>query len=218
MKISSYITVTVIFVCLVLITYKNFGVPPETTIIIENLPQLTKRTDFGHLMEKHKFKTMIEIGVLRGAFADETLSRWPSFQHYYGIDTWRKQENLISITNDDDNSQNEKYLATKKLLSKYGENRITLIRDKSSNAVSMFSDYSIDFIYIDGRHDYCGALEDLNLYFPKLKCGGLMAGHDYRSAKGWPKGVDVSLCENGERVLTNGGSVKGFFNLNFFLI
>jgi hypothetical protein len=29
------------------------------------------------------------------------------------------------------------------------------------------------------RHDYCGVMEDLVAYWPKLRSGGIIAGHDY---------------------------------------
>mmetsp|Transcript_27045 Transcript_27045/g.59007 ORF Transcript_27045/g.59007 Transcript_27045/m.59007 type:complete len:115 (-) Transcript_27045:1572-1916(-) len=45
-----------------------------------------------------------------------------------------------------------------------------------------FEDESLDFIYIDARHDFCSVLEDLELYWPKLSCGGIYAGHDYMTA------------------------------------
>jgi hypothetical protein len=37
----------------------------------------------------------------------------------------------------------------------------------------------LDFIYIDGRHDYAGVKEDVEAWYPKLKEGGLFAGHDF---------------------------------------
>jgi len=36
-----------------------------------------------------------------------------------------------------------------------------------------------DFVYVDARHDYKGVYEDMVAYWPKLKKGGIMAGHDY---------------------------------------
>jgi hypothetical protein len=71
-------------------------------------------------------------------------------------------------------------------------------------AVSSFEDESIDFIYVDARHDYCGCSEDLDSYFPKLKCGGLFADHDYQY-ESRQKDNDWGLCANGTRVE---GSVK----------
>ena len=40
-------------------------------------------------------------------------------------------------------------------------------------------DRQIDFIYIDGAHDYQSVLQDLEYYLPKVKKNGLMGGHDY---------------------------------------
>eukprot|EP00758_Cryptobia_borreli_P017336 Tbor_TRINITY_DN6182_c4_g1::TRINITY_DN6182_c4_g1_i11::g.22020::m.22020 len=36
-----------------------------------------------------------------------------------------------------------------------------------------------DYIYVDARHDYKGVLDDISQWWPKLKKGGIMAGHDY---------------------------------------
>lgn len=42
-----------------------------------------------------------------------------------------------------------------------------------------FADGTFDFIYVDARHDRLGVLEDLQAWWPKLRRGGLMAGHYY---------------------------------------
>ena len=34
-------------------------------------------------------------------------------------------------------------------------------------------------LYIDGAHDYDSVLQDIELYYPKIKSGGLICGHDY---------------------------------------
>jgi len=49
----------------------------------------------------------------------------------------------------------------------------------SLEAVSQFQDGSLDFVYLDGRHYRKAVLEDLNLWFPKLREGGLLAGNSY---------------------------------------
>ena len=36
------------------------------------------------------------------------------------------------------------------------------------------------------RHDYCGVQEDLRNWWPKLRRGGILAGHDYLNADSFP--------------------------------
>mmetsp|Transcript_57901 Transcript_57901/g.188253 ORF Transcript_57901/g.188253 Transcript_57901/m.188253 type:complete len:142 (+) Transcript_57901:441-866(+) len=52
-------------------------------------------------------------------------------------------------------------------------------RNLSTVCVKMFADPSLSFVYVDARHDRKGVLEDLQAFRPKLREGGVMAGHDY---------------------------------------
>jgi len=45
-----------------------------------------------------------------------------------------------------------------------------------------FHDESIDFIFLDGNHHSPFIDDDLKLWYPKLKYGGCIAGHDYIDA------------------------------------
>ncbi len=56
-------------------------------------------------------------------------------------------------------------------------------RNSSTNVAPLFADLSMDFIYVDARHDYCGVMEDIIAWYPKLKIGGVMAGHDFLTAR-----------------------------------
>lgn len=72
-------------------------------------------------------------------------------------------------------------------------NQITGIIDKPSLvAANQFSDGSIDFAFIDADHDYASVKADLNAWWPKIKPGGILAGHDYCS--GWV-GVSQAVDE-----------------------
>lgn len=175
---------------------------------INNLNQLNNRNEFGALLEKYKFKTVVEIGVQSGLFADELLSNWPSFEQYFGVDPWIQQKNYVDWANVDNNEQEKKYQETRNRLNKYG-NKIQLIREFSTDASAKFKNNSIDFIYIDARHDYCGVYEDLTSYYSKLKCNGIFAGHNYYPV-GDTSDQDWSLCSNGVKNFKNGGAVKGF--------
>ena len=38
---------------------------------------------------------------------------------------------------------------------------------------------TFDFIYLDGDHDYANVKKELFAYWPKVRPGGVLAGHDY---------------------------------------
>ena len=62
---------------------------------------------------------------------------------------------------------------------------------KSVDAARIFKDGILDFVFIDGDHTYEGVKSDIEAWLPKLKVGGVMAGHDYKEgAKGLRRAVD----------------------------
>jgi len=77
-------------------------------------------------------------------------------------------------------------------------------RGKSLDALQFFKDSELDLVYIDGDHRYEGVLADLNGWKPKLRTGGVMAGHDW-SFKSVQKAL-VELFKDKEAVLFQGDS------------
>jgi predicted O-methyltransferase YrrM len=57
--------------------------------------------------------------------------------------------------------------------------KYTLIEDTSVNASKLFKDKSVDFVFIDAGHDYDDIKSDITAWLPKVKKGGIIAGHDY---------------------------------------
>jgi predicted O-methyltransferase YrrM len=55
---------------------------------------------------------------------------------------------------------------------------VQFIKDYSYNVVDRFADEFFDLIFIDGDHAYEKVQRDIELYYPKLKTGGIMCGHD----------------------------------------
>ncbi len=69
----------------------------------------------------------------------------------------------------------------KKVLKKYG-NKVKFIRKFSEDAIGHIEDESLDFLYMDGNHQYEFVKKDIELYYPKIKKGGVIGGHDYTSS------------------------------------
>jgi predicted O-methyltransferase YrrM len=53
------------------------------------------------------------------------------------------------------------------------------IKLTSMEAVKQYEDNSLDFVFIDGNHEYEYVFEDINFWIKKIKKGGVLSGHDY---------------------------------------
>jgi predicted O-methyltransferase YrrM len=58
-------------------------------------------------------------------------------------------------------------------------NRVEFIRKTSVEAAKDFPDGHFDFVYIDGDHSYECCKEDMEAWYPKIKKGGVLCGHDF---------------------------------------
>lgn len=55
-----------------------------------------------------------------------------------------------------------------------------IIKD-SVEAAKLYKDNSLDFIFIDANHQHDDFTADVEAWYPKLKIGGYIGGHDYTS-------------------------------------
>ncbi len=68
-------------------------------------------------------------------------------------------------------------------------------RCPSAEAAALFPDDYFDWIYVDGDHVYEAVRADLELFDPKVRPGGLIAGDDYGQAGWWKDGVTRAVDE-----------------------
>lgn len=52
---------------------------------------------------------------------------------------------------------------------------------RSIAASDKYASETLDFVYIDAAHDYFSVWQDIKAWLPKVKPGGYIGGHDYRS-------------------------------------
>jgi Methyltransferase domain len=57
--------------------------------------------------------------------------------------------------------------------------KLNLIDMSSPAASVLYDDESLDFVWIDGNHHNGGPTRDVEAWWPKLKLGGYMGGHDF---------------------------------------
>lgn len=63
-----------------------------------------------------------------------------------------------------------------------GHSEVFKIKMPSIKASAYFSNETLDMVYLDGNHTYEAVLEDIRYWYPKVKLGGFLAGHDYKWA------------------------------------
>jgi len=63
----------------------------------------------------------------------------------------------------------------------YGEFLKGAIKENSATAARHFADKSVFFAFIDAGHSYESVNADIKAWYPKIKSGGFLAGHDYLS-------------------------------------
>lgn len=72
-------------------------------------------------------------------------------------------------------------------------------RCASLDAAFEFADGSLDFVFLDARHTFEDVRRDLAAWWPKLRPGGLFAGHDYVHSPGVRAAVDAFVAARGLR-------------------
>jgi hypothetical protein len=142
----------------------------------EELPiEIPNRTRYSlaYLFNDLGFKEGAEIGVETGGY-----SEW-IFKHCEGvrlhcIDPWLAYPGYR--THVPQEQQDSFFAETRKRLLPFNCN---IMRKFSLEAVREFDDESLDFVFIDGNHDFINCANDIHEWQKKVKIGGIVAGHDY---------------------------------------
>jgi len=115
----------------------------------------------------------MEIGTQHATNAYNILRLLP-IKKLYLIDPYENYDENTEDPNLD--VENIRKIANKKMAP---FSNVEFIYKYSENASDMFKDEEIDFLYIDGNHNYKYVKSDIELYYPKIKKGGVLGGHDY---------------------------------------
>lgn len=133
------------------------------------------RNEFGEFLTfKKLINKGVEVGSFKGEFARTILEKWQGT--LYMVDAWYELEDYNDMSNIGLNQ--DAYLEAMRSINEFRD-RAYMLRCLSKQAVDLFPDESLDFVYIDANHEYSYVVEDIKLWYPKVKKGGIVAGHDY---------------------------------------
>ena len=120
--------------------------------------------------------TFVEVGVWKGKSASYMAVEIANSNKdikFYCVDNW-----LGSI-------EHQNNLELPKLFEIFTSNMSSLrdyyipIKMDSIESAKKFEDNSLEFVFIDASHEYEDVKNDISAWLPKVKNGGILAGHDY---------------------------------------
>jgi hypothetical protein len=118
-----------------------------------------------------------EVGTWRGEFAAEILDIVDP-RELHLIDPWAASPGLeVTPHRVSQDAMDAIYGSVVRQFE--GHSGVFIHRKTSEDAAHVISDRALDWVYIDGNHSYEFVRQDLELWLPKLRPGGLLTGDDY---------------------------------------
>lgn len=151
----------------------------------------TNRETFAYLLAELGLNFGVEVGVECGLYS-ETLCKANPKIDLISVDAWTAYKGYRDHVSQ---SKLDGFMEiTKKRLEPYNAR---VIKGFSMDVVKQFKDGSLDFVYIDGNHEYQQTVNDVAEWQKKVKIGGIVAGHDYILRKGGGYLMHVPHAVNG---------------------
>ncbi len=128
---------------------------------------------------------IVEVGSHLGRSSAYLVDNKKHNQTVVCVDIWEQEELFASFKEN------------------MGDRDYQAVRKPSVEAAEWYADESLDAVFIDANHTYESVKEDIAAWYPKVKKGGYIAGHDYFAEPhpGVKKAVDEAM---GGKLITPG--------------
>lgn len=111
-----------------------------------------------------------EVGVRRGDNAISILNEL-NIKKLYLIDIWDEYKDQEPKYKNQENY--------KVVLNRFKKDkRVEIIKAFSEEGSKKIENHLLDFVYIDANHEYKYVYNDMDCWYPKIREGGVLAGHD----------------------------------------
>ncbi len=150
-----------------------FKITPErlkaSPVLLEDFNRTDMARCFGALGLKHG----AEIGVESGRFSQELCENNPGL-HLLCVDAWAAYQGYREHVTQ--SKVDGLFANAQERLKPYN---VTFIRKFSVEASADVPDGSLDWAYVDANHSFPYVVADIAAWLPKVRKGGIIAGHDY---------------------------------------
>lgn len=145
-----------------------------------DIPGMIGAVSLAKLFGELEFNLGVEIGTDQGEYAEVLLESNPSL-HLVCVDPWKAEayeKGYQPESNEKQEYFDKRYQETLDRLLPY-QNRVGFKKMTSMEALDGIPDNSLDFVYIDGNHDFLNVTQDLYYWTKKVRSGGIVSGHDF---------------------------------------
>lgn len=140
---------------------------------------IKQRSDIPVWLKANAMQRLAEVGVREGKHLQSLLRADPDV--LVAVDIWR--DDGVPEHNDRGEKQpqlDQFFEGVREIAKNHPSVRIQ--RNYSLDAAALCVDGFFDFVYLDADHRYESVDADIKAWWPKIRSGGVLAGHDYVKA------------------------------------
>ena len=142
---------------------------------------IPSRSNFPEVFKQLGYVKGAEIGVADGDLSAE-LIRFGG--RLYLVDAWKHIGGMDwDVNNPSEEQQEQRYQRVVARFKAYPS--VEFRRGWSLEMADTFQDGELDWIYLDADHREESVWNDMMAWFPKVRVGGMLSGHDYFNSPGW---------------------------------
>lgn len=117
-----------------------------------------------------------EVGVAEGNNS-ELMASWDCVTKVWMVDNWSTIEGQKGDGSNPQEWHKDNYMKCMNIA--FHNNKCYIQPGMSVEVAKTIPDESLIMVYLDADHSYEAVKSDLNVWFNKVKSGGLLAGHDF---------------------------------------
>lgn len=123
-------------------------------------------------------KLIAEIGVNKGETSQILHHLFPD-AHLYLIDPWEHNQTYMNSATPISRKNKHYEKAYTEVATRFCSTPNVTILKKTSQEALPLTPSTFDLVFIDANHEYTHVKQDILAWLPKVRPGGILAGHDY---------------------------------------
>lgn len=173
---------------------------PPLGIVVPPKVEWTSRDELPFLLNKLGLTGVgVEVGVERANFTSHIRQNWDG-KLLVAVDKWELNPNYPSFGNERHLQCYEQAKANIGSMTKPVEVIKMWSTDAAHHIEALSEDSQIkrlwngglDFVYLDADHSYAAVISDIEAWYPLVRSGGIICGHDFLEAPdGWFRQMDA---------------------------